>query len=167
MRSGSSFILHVAIVLIAISYATADYSKSKSKSKFYEQTIKDLTRKSIVFDKHTPDVFYCIPSKPVGDEKVIVKARPIHKLCEYEGELPKIYRSDCYKDVDESDYACKEKYRIMVSMDDHSSICFEYVPILWMCSVKHFSELEFLKYIFLNNFLSFISQSIKKIVFSD
>lgn len=44
------------------------------------------------------------------------RARPIHKLCEYEGVLPDSYEPDCYKDVDESDYACKEKYRIMVSM---------------------------------------------------
>lgn len=44
------------------------------------------------------------------------RARPIHKLCEYEGNLPDDYEPDCYKDVDESDYACKEKYRIMVSM---------------------------------------------------
>lgn len=43
------------------------------------------------------------------------RARPIHKLCEFEGNLPDVYEPDCYKDVDESDYACKEKYRIMVS----------------------------------------------------
>jgi len=44
------------------------------------------------------------------------RARPLHKLCEYEGNpLPPEYKSDCYLDIDESDYACKEKYRIMVS----------------------------------------------------
>lgn len=124
MGSGAAFVLHCAILLIAISCTSADFSKSKAKSKFYEQTIKDLTRKSIVFDKHTPDVFYCIPSKPAGDEKVIVQARPIHKLCEYEGVLPKSFKSDCYKDVDESDYACKEKYRIMVSIGSHTRATF-------------------------------------------
>lgn len=47
---------------------------------------------------------------------VTFRAKPLHKLCEYEGKpLPEDYKSDCYKDVDESDYACKEKYRIMVS----------------------------------------------------
>lgn len=39
------------------------------------------------------------------------------KLCEFEGKaLPEYYKSDCYQDVDESDYACKEKYRIMVRL---------------------------------------------------
>lgn len=50
------------------------------------------------------------------DELVIFRARPLKKLCEYEGNpLPEDYKSDCYQDVDESEYACKEKYRIMVS----------------------------------------------------
>lgn len=44
------------------------------------------------------------------------RARPIHKLCEFEGNLTEVYEPDCYKDVDETDYACKEKYRIMVSI---------------------------------------------------
>lgn len=43
------------------------------------------------------------------------RIRPIQKLCEFEGNLPDDYEPDCYKDVDESDFACKEKYRIMVS----------------------------------------------------
>ncbi|KAJ8953665.1 hypothetical protein NQ314_007272 [Rhamnusium bicolor] len=77
---------------------------------------KDMMRKSIVFDKNTPDVFYCPIHKPTGFDKLIVKARPLKKLCEFEGNpLPEDYKSDCYQDVDESDYACKEKYRIMVS----------------------------------------------------
>lgn len=47
---------------------------------------------------------------------VFRRARPLKKLCEFEGgALPEDYKSDCYQDVDESDYACKEKYRIMVS----------------------------------------------------
>ncbi|KAF5286589.1 hypothetical protein FQA39_LY16272 [Lamprigera yunnana] len=75
---------------------------------------KDMMRKSIVFDKNTPDVFYCPIHKPSGMDKLIVKARPLKKLCEHEGKpLPADYKSDCYKDIDESDYACKEKYRIM------------------------------------------------------
>ncbi|KAG5887321.1 hypothetical protein JTB14_006464 [Gonioctena quinquepunctata] len=75
---------------------------------------KDMMRKSIVFDKNTPDVFYCPIHKPTGFDKLIVKARPLKKLCEFEGSpLPEDYKSDCYQDVDESDYACKEKYRIM------------------------------------------------------
>lgn len=75
---------------------------------------KDMMRKSIVFDKNTPDVFYCPIHKPTGMDKLIVKARPLKKLCEFEGNpLPEDYKSDCYQDVDESNYACKEKYRIM------------------------------------------------------
>ncbi|XP_044763540.1 uncharacterized protein LOC123320312 [Coccinella septempunctata] len=77
--------------------------------------IKDMMRKSIVYDKNTPDVFYCPIQKPSGMDKLIVKARPLKKLCEYEGQpLPEDYKSDCYQDVDESNYACKEKYRIMM-----------------------------------------------------
>lgn len=29
-------------------------------------------------------------------------------------QLPADYKSDCYNDLDESEYACKEKKRIMV-----------------------------------------------------
>uniref|UniRef100_A0A1B6D7F5 Uncharacterized protein n=1 Tax=Clastoptera arizonana TaxID=38151 RepID=A0A1B6D7F5_9HEMI len=78
---------------------------------------KDLMRKSIVFDKKTPGVFYCPQHKPTGFDKMIVRARPLSKLCEFEGKpLPEDYKSDCYHDVDESDYACKEKTRIMVRL---------------------------------------------------
>lgn len=34
---------------------------------------KDMMRKSIVYDKRTPDVFYCPTSKPTGFDKLIVK----------------------------------------------------------------------------------------------
>lgn len=76
----------------------------------------DIMRKSIVFDKNTPDVFYCPQHKPIGFEKMLVKARPLSRLCQFEGRpIPEDYKSDCYNDVDETEYACKEKYRIMVS----------------------------------------------------
>lgn len=81
----------------------------------------DIMRKSIVFDKNTPDVFYCPQHKPIGFEKMLVKAQPLRKLCEFEGRpLPEDYKSDCYNDVDETEYACKEKYRIMVSVEFYS-----------------------------------------------
>lgn len=49
---------------------------------------------------------------------MIVRARPLNKLCEFDGKpIPEDYKSDCYHDVDESDFACKEKARIMVSAD--------------------------------------------------
>ncbi|XP_076650937.1 uncharacterized protein LOC143358010 isoform X2 [Halictus rubicundus] len=74
----------------------------------------DMMRKSIVFDKNTPDVFYCPQQKPTGFEKMIVNAKPLSKLCQFEGKpIPPDYKSDCYNDVDETEYACKEKYRIM------------------------------------------------------
>lgn len=77
----------------------------------------DIMRKSIVFDKNTPDVFYCPQHKPIGFEKMLVKARPLSRLCQFEGRpIPEDYKSDCYNDVDETEYACKEKYRIMVSV---------------------------------------------------
>lgn len=34
---------------------------------------KDMLRKSIVYDKKTPDVFYCPTSKPTGMDKLIVR----------------------------------------------------------------------------------------------
>lgn len=73
----SSFLFHITILLIVVSCVSAEYGKSKSKSNPYDRTIKvngkDLTRKSIVFDKDTPDVFYCITKKPTGEDKIIVR----------------------------------------------------------------------------------------------
>ncbi|XP_054275230.1 uncharacterized protein LOC128995364 isoform X2 [Macrosteles quadrilineatus] len=75
---------------------------------------KDMLKKSIVFDKKTPGVFYCPQHKPTGIDKMIVRARPLNKLCEFDGgPIPEDYKSDCYHDVDETDFACKEKARIM------------------------------------------------------
>lgn len=47
---------------------------------------------------------------------MIVRSRPLKKLCEFDNKkpLPPDYKSDCYHDIDESEWACKEKYRIMV-----------------------------------------------------
>lgn len=81
-----SILLHIVILLIAINCVRAEYGKGKSKSKTYDKdrTIKvngkDLTRKSIVFDKDTPDVFYCIPHKPTGEDKIIVRYYFHHKF---------------------------------------------------------------------------------------
>lgn len=68
-----------AFLLLNISSADA---KDKNDDKTYtknrmDKSIKingkDMTRKSIVFDKDTPDVFYCIPNKPTGEDKIIVR----------------------------------------------------------------------------------------------
>lgn len=81
-------------------------------------TLGDMMRKSIVFDASTPKVFYCPQEKPRALDKMIVKARPVEKLCEFEGKgLPKGYKSDCYNDVDESEYACAEKQRILLRIN--------------------------------------------------
>ncbi|XP_013784795.2 uncharacterized protein LOC106468892 [Limulus polyphemus] len=78
----------------------------------------DMMRKSIVFDLKTPKVFYCPQEKPTGMEKMFVKARSLYKLCEFRGKgIPKYYKSDCYNDVDETEYACKEKRRIMMQLN--------------------------------------------------
>ena len=62
-------------------------------------------------------MFYCPQEKPTGFDNMIVKARSLKKLCEFEGQqLPKHYKSDCYNDVDETEFACKEKHRIMVQI---------------------------------------------------
>ncbi|KAG7200619.1 hypothetical protein KM043_001176 [Ampulex compressa] len=83
----------------------------------------DIMRKSIVFDKNTPDVFYCPEQKPTGFEKMLVKAKPLSRLCQFEGgPIPADYKSDCYKDVDESEYACNEKFRIMMRLHPPGSM---------------------------------------------
>jgi ATP-dependent DNA helicase 2 subunit 2 len=44
-----------------------------AKERTIKVTEKDMMRKSIVYDKNTPDVFYCPTSKPHGFDKLIVK----------------------------------------------------------------------------------------------
>lgn len=44
-----------------------------AKEKTIKIKDKDMMRKSIVFDKNTPDVFYCPTSKPQSFDKLIVK----------------------------------------------------------------------------------------------
>lgn len=64
-----STLLVVAISLIILNTVRAEYGKANDKKiKIYG---KDMTKKSIVFDKSTPDVFYCIPYKPTGDEIIV------------------------------------------------------------------------------------------------
>lgn len=78
---------------------------------------KDISRKSLVFDIKTPKVFYCQQEKQTDYNKIIVKAKPLEKLCEYEGfPKPKNYPSDCYNDIDETEFACDEKRRFLVSL---------------------------------------------------
>ena len=65
---------------------------------------------------------------------LLYRARPIHKLCEFEGKpLPPDYKPDCYQNVDETDYACKEKYRIMVS-NIIKRVLFLFLPVnlVWL-----------------------------------
>ena len=65
---------------------------------------------------------------------MIVKAKPLAKLCEHEGRaLPDDYRSDCWNDVDESDFACNEKKRILLKLKPpghENAIIDNFIPII-------------------------------------
>lgn len=93
----------------------------------------DLHRQSIIFNENTPDVFYCPQEKPISIDRMLVKSRPMKKLCEHEGRsLPKGAKSDCWNDVDETEYACSEKKRIMLRLKPpghENAIIDNYVPI--------------------------------------
>ncbi len=94
----------------------------------------DIKRQSIVFYKETPDVFYCPQEKPISLGGMIVKAKPLSKLCEFEGKaLPDDYRSDCWNDVDETEFACSEKKRILLKLKppgSENAVVKNFVPIL-------------------------------------
>ena len=78
----------------------------------------DINRQSIVYHEETPQVFYCPQEKPVSLEGMIVKARPLKALCEHQGRaLPDNYMSDCWNDVDETEFAC----RLVISSKDGMS----------------------------------------------
>merc|ERR1712029_724452 len=93
----------------------------------------DINRQSIIFNEKTPDVFYCPQEKPISIDRMLVKSKPMKKLCEYEGRgLPENVKSDCWNDVDETEYACSEKKRIMLRMNPpghENAIIDNYVPI--------------------------------------
>merc|ERR1711994_170722 len=93
----------------------------------------DINRQSIVFHEETPDVFYCPQEKPISLEGMIVKAKPLEALCQHEGRgLPDDYKSDCWNDVDETEYACSEKKRIQLQLKppgSENAIIDNYVPI--------------------------------------
>lgn len=82
-----------------------------------EAANKNLKKKSIIFDPSTPNVFYCPQEKPAHSDKVLVRARPLEKLCEFNGKpRPQTEASDCYNDLDETEFACQEKKRFQVSL---------------------------------------------------
>merc|ERR1711936_983394 len=93
----------------------------------------DINRQSIIFNENTPDVFYCPQEKPISIDRMLVKSKPMKKLCEYEGRgLPSQAKSDCWNDVDETEYACSEKKRIMMRLKPpghENAIIDNYVPI--------------------------------------
>lgn len=105
----------MGVVSLTLNLPSVDMTFDESSSS-KEQTNNNLLRKSIVFDLKTPKVFYCPQEKPADTDKMIVKARPLDKLCQFQGQpRPKGSPSDCYNDVDETDFACDEKRRFMVS----------------------------------------------------
>merc|ERR1712183_1168259 len=93
----------------------------------------DINRQSIIFNEKTPDVFYCPQEKPISIDRMLVKSKPMKKLCEYEGRgLPSQAKSDCWNDVDETEYACSEKKRILLQLEppgSENAIIDNYVPI--------------------------------------
>jgi hypothetical protein len=93
----------------------------------------DINRQSIIFNDKTPDVFYCPQEKPISVDQMLVKSKPMKKLCEYEGRpLPEDYKSDCWNDVDETEFACQEKKRIQLRLEPpghENGILDNYVPI--------------------------------------
>ncbi len=62
-----------------------------------------------------------------------MKAKPLKNLCEHEGRpLPDDYESDCWGDVDETEYACSEKERILLRLKppgSENAIDDNYLPI--------------------------------------
>ena len=45
---------------------------------------------------------------------MLVKSKPMKKLCEYEGRgLPENVKSDCWNDVDETEYACSVSMELL------------------------------------------------------
>ena len=88
--------------------------------------------------------------KPISIDRMLVKSKPMKKLCEHEGRgLPVDAKSDCWNDVDETEYACsvsqlklktltlrlfyfQEKKRIMLRLEPpghENAIIDNYVPI--------------------------------------
>ena len=65
--SKSSTVLALFTVALLVALAGA------AKEKHIKYKEKDLMRKSIVYDKNTPDVFYCPMNKPTGMDKMIVR----------------------------------------------------------------------------------------------
>ena len=61
------------IVLLLTICIVVNVALAKEKEKHIKYKEKDLMRKSIVYDKNTPDVFYCPTNKPTGMDKMIVK----------------------------------------------------------------------------------------------
>lgn len=109
-NTGSTqILLLISISLIIISQ---EFVAANSKNK------KDVNRKSIVFDIKTPKVFYCPQEKQSDYTKMIVKAKPLDKLCEFGGKSkPRDSPSDCYNDIDETEFACDEKKRFLLRLD--------------------------------------------------
>lgn len=64
-------LLVAATLLIILNAVPVSHGKSRDRS--IKIGGKDMTKKSILFDKSTPDVFYCIQHKPTGADEIIVK----------------------------------------------------------------------------------------------
>merc|ERR1711982_289980 len=109
---------YICVITITFIIMVTRISIILVSSLLYLVSAGDINRQSIIFNENTPDVFYCPQEKPISIDRMLVKSKPMKKLCEYEGRgLPENVKSDCWNDVDETEYACSEKKRIMLRMN--------------------------------------------------
>jgi len=124
---------YICVITITFIIMVTRISIILVSSILYLVSAGDINRQSIIFNENTPDVFYCPQEKPISIDRMLVKSKPMKKLCEYEGRgLPENVKSDCWNDVDETEYACSEKKRIMLRMNPpghENAIIDNYVPI--------------------------------------
>lgn len=119
LRHNRVICLASLVLLLQVALAASKHDHHDTSSKHDK---KEISRKSIVFDSKTPNVFYCPQEKPTDVGKMIVKAKPLDKLCEFGGKSkPKGEPTDCYNDVDETQFACDEKRRFLVSQARHAA----------------------------------------------
>lgn len=130
MSARRSSLVRGAAVWVALALLLALISNQVTSCEADASKQESLNRKSIVFDLKTPRVFYCPQEKPADMDKMIVKAQPLDRLCQFGGRpKPKNEPSDCYNDVDESEFACDEKKRFLVSRRLGGASCLKSNPI--------------------------------------
>merc|ERR1711982_140055 len=109
---------YICVITITFIIMVTRISIILVSSALYLVSAGDINRQSIIFNENTPDVFYCPQEKPISIDRMLVKSKPMKKLCEHEGRgLPDNAKSDCWNDVDETEYACSEKKGLMLRLE--------------------------------------------------